>query len=376
MITCPVCTRECADGDEFCLRCRTRLGQEAVPTAHAGQPSPGERTVSGLLAAGIFFGPFVFGWLVFRRGHSTLARTLTVGWMLLIGAASAANVVAQKRARAQVVNACKGDLVDCGCFETHLGGLDLDENRVREAMRACFVPEKARRAFLARCLRDTSERECACIFDAQFGGLSREALFDALESIGASGVLDPAAQARAAACAGTDPVADPPAPGEPAPRPVSAAWAITSADGRASLAQVERQGGCRVRCELDGAERWSFDRSCDDNAADLHFVASDCRRWVVFYANPPAGSTMSTRYISVYDGTALGWHVVGAALVKELKNLGGTHLIRGLGREAGTAPRYAVDGRAVEFTTFEGVSEAVPLFAEPPAAPSRPRKRR
>lgn len=41
-----------------------------------------KRRVSLVLGLGIFFFPVVFGWFVFRKGHSTLARTVVLPWLL------------------------------------------------------------------------------------------------------------------------------------------------------------------------------------------------------------------------------------------------------------------------------------------------------
>lgn len=51
--------------------------KEAVTAAVAQK-----RRVSFALGLGIFFFPVVFGWLVFRKGHSTLARTVVLPWLL------------------------------------------------------------------------------------------------------------------------------------------------------------------------------------------------------------------------------------------------------------------------------------------------------
>lgn len=42
-----------------------------------------KRRVSFLLGFGIFFFPIVFGWFVFRKGHSTLARIVVLPWLIL-----------------------------------------------------------------------------------------------------------------------------------------------------------------------------------------------------------------------------------------------------------------------------------------------------
>lgn len=49
-------------------------------SAESGTPTA-ERKVGILLALGIFFVPFVFGWLTLRKGHSSTAKILAFAWM-------------------------------------------------------------------------------------------------------------------------------------------------------------------------------------------------------------------------------------------------------------------------------------------------------
>ena len=55
------------------------------PNAVTPPPLPADpsRNVGCLLAAGIFFLPFVFVWFLLRRGHTTLAKALGFGWFAL-----------------------------------------------------------------------------------------------------------------------------------------------------------------------------------------------------------------------------------------------------------------------------------------------------
>ena len=46
--------------------------------------APSQRPVGYLLALGIFIAPYIFGWLVLRAGHSTLARVVAFGWCLSV----------------------------------------------------------------------------------------------------------------------------------------------------------------------------------------------------------------------------------------------------------------------------------------------------
>lgn len=70
---------------------------EVVTTAVAQK-----RRVSFVLGFGIFFFPIVFGWFVFRKGHSTLARIVVVPWLILALLGFVVTVTAMKQAFDQV----------------------------------------------------------------------------------------------------------------------------------------------------------------------------------------------------------------------------------------------------------------------------------
>lgn len=57
-----------------------------------------KRKVSLLLAVGIIFMPVVFSWITLRQGYSTLARVVSVIWMVLVFMAAAAAPPAEKEA--------------------------------------------------------------------------------------------------------------------------------------------------------------------------------------------------------------------------------------------------------------------------------------
>ena len=42
------------------------------------------RKVSIMLGLGIFFLPYIFSWFTLRQGHTTLARVISFGWMILL----------------------------------------------------------------------------------------------------------------------------------------------------------------------------------------------------------------------------------------------------------------------------------------------------
>jgi uncharacterized protein YecT (DUF1311 family) len=51
--------------------------------ARAPEPSQQFREVSGALLIGIFFLPYIFGWLTLRRGYSNTTRTICFLWMMV-----------------------------------------------------------------------------------------------------------------------------------------------------------------------------------------------------------------------------------------------------------------------------------------------------
>ena len=58
----------------------TTLGALMVSDSVAGETP---RKVGCLLAIGIFLAPLIFVWFTLRRGHSTLSRVLSFGWLAL-----------------------------------------------------------------------------------------------------------------------------------------------------------------------------------------------------------------------------------------------------------------------------------------------------
>lgn len=103
---CPVCGRHNAQGAAWCVDCRTPFDGQAkpvqatplerrgAPVSPRGAPSavpvvppapiPAYRKVSLLLGIGIFFSPYLFGWLLLRPGYSLVARVVTFAWMLVV----------------------------------------------------------------------------------------------------------------------------------------------------------------------------------------------------------------------------------------------------------------------------------------------------
>lgn len=67
MITCPDCNNEMSDQASNCPKC--------------GKPA--KRSVGFLLGLGIFLLPIIFVWFTLRKGHSTLARVISFGYLAL-----------------------------------------------------------------------------------------------------------------------------------------------------------------------------------------------------------------------------------------------------------------------------------------------------
>lgn len=89
---CPKCGKANDDQGKFCAGCGNALQGQAAPSA---APTPGTtsptvavagptavppRKVGVLLGIGIMFVPVVFSWFTLRKGHSTLARAVSLGW--------------------------------------------------------------------------------------------------------------------------------------------------------------------------------------------------------------------------------------------------------------------------------------------------------
>lgn len=73
MIDCQECNKAMSDSALFCPNC-------GKPNA---KDTTGKRSVSVLLAVGIFFIPLIFSWFTLRKGYSVLARGLSFSWLVL-----------------------------------------------------------------------------------------------------------------------------------------------------------------------------------------------------------------------------------------------------------------------------------------------------
>lgn len=109
LIVCNECGKEISDAAASCPQCglprtssaaqdharanRTQHETTSATQAHAKNADlpeyPGygktsdEKKVSGLLGLGIALMPCIFAWFTLRKGHSTTARAVAFGWMVL-----------------------------------------------------------------------------------------------------------------------------------------------------------------------------------------------------------------------------------------------------------------------------------------------------
>ena len=73
MITCPDCNNEMSDAAPVCPKC-------GRPNSNAPVKS---KPVGFLLGIGIFFLPLIFSWFTLRKGHTTKAKIVSFGWLVL-----------------------------------------------------------------------------------------------------------------------------------------------------------------------------------------------------------------------------------------------------------------------------------------------------
>ena len=64
-----------------CEECGQEISESASVCPHCGHRN--KRSVGFLLGIGIFLFPIIFAWFTLRKGHSTLSRVLSFGWLLL-----------------------------------------------------------------------------------------------------------------------------------------------------------------------------------------------------------------------------------------------------------------------------------------------------
>lgn len=83
LIQCPDCKKDISDIAPSCPHCgRPNTADEIVQPSIAPLPA-GPRKVSIPLMVGIILIPFISSWLTLRKGYSTKARVISLGWLAL-----------------------------------------------------------------------------------------------------------------------------------------------------------------------------------------------------------------------------------------------------------------------------------------------------
>ncbi len=81
IIICSDCNSEMSDAAIACPKC----GKPNQPVQNTQNNKTEEtRKVSILLAIGIFFMPYIFSWFTLRKGHSALAKIVSLSWLIIV----------------------------------------------------------------------------------------------------------------------------------------------------------------------------------------------------------------------------------------------------------------------------------------------------
>ncbi|QTL92322.1 zinc ribbon domain-containing protein [Aeromonas jandaei] len=83
LIQCPDCNKEISDSAPSCPNCGRPNSVADINNSIVSQPLSSHRKVSIPLIVGIIIIPFVASWFTLRKGYSTTARAVSLGWMVL-----------------------------------------------------------------------------------------------------------------------------------------------------------------------------------------------------------------------------------------------------------------------------------------------------
>lgn len=86
LIECYECQKQVSDSASACPSCGAPV-KKVAPSSYTPpqmkSPTAAPRRVGFLLAIGIFFLPFIFSWVVLRKGYSNLTRSIVFGWLFI-----------------------------------------------------------------------------------------------------------------------------------------------------------------------------------------------------------------------------------------------------------------------------------------------------
>lgn len=82
LVQCPDCKKEISDAAPNCPNCG-RPNVVDKTKQHTSPPISSPRKVSIPLIVGIIIIPFISSWFTLRKGYSTTARVISLGWMVL-----------------------------------------------------------------------------------------------------------------------------------------------------------------------------------------------------------------------------------------------------------------------------------------------------
>lgn len=83
LIKCPDCNKDISDSAPSCPNCGRPNSVANTAESITSQPLSSHRKVSIPLIVGIIMMPFIASWFTLRKGYSTTARAVSLGWMVL-----------------------------------------------------------------------------------------------------------------------------------------------------------------------------------------------------------------------------------------------------------------------------------------------------